>query len=185
MMKYQFSGILSKLNANYLRKKYVMKHSLVCSAVFAFLLSYVSPLFAQEKKADKKLKAAIEERLESDRLFTEVQRSKYSKDQWRRSWIGTKLSDLYKKWGAPTRSFPDENGGQIIVYETTSYSTGGTYKPGYSITESLTTQGGVVLQSNTTTVAAEDTRWVRQNIRSTNVYVNKEGIITNVTETYN
>jgi hypothetical protein len=155
------------------------------SLLLIILVTVKASVFAQEKRAGKKMKEALDERMEADANFAKYQQAKFNKEEWKHSWEGVKLSELFKKWGAPTRSFDDGSGGQVVVYETVSYSSGGTYTPGYSITESLTTVSGTVLQSNTATVAAKDTRWVRQNIRSTNVFVNKEGVITKITETYN
>lgn len=43
-------------------------------------------------------------------------------------WIGRNHSDLMLKWGPPTRSSPDGQGGQILVYE---FDQGTTVTPGY------------------------------------------------------
>ncbi|OOG19775.1 hypothetical protein BWD42_07700 [Sphingobacterium sp. CZ-UAM] len=139
-------------------------------------------IFAQDKMS-KKMKEAVEVRISSDKWNAEVQRITYEKEEWKNSWMGAKISDLYKKWGAPTRSAKDENGEQVLEYETVSYSRGGCYTPGYSIT---TYYGfGNVLDSKT--VQGKDTRYTNQTIHTTRVYTNKAGIITELKEesTYN
>jgi len=45
------------------------------------------------------------------------------------SWMGIHKSQLIKSWGAPTRTVPDGNGGEILVYE--SSKTAGTVVYGY------------------------------------------------------
>jgi hypothetical protein len=129
-----------------------------------------------QAKLDKRMKEALEQRYNDDKYYADFQRGIYNRENWKNSWVGAKLSDIYKKWGAPTKSFPDENGGQIVAYEKVSNYAGGSYTPGYTVTGYNVF--GQALSSET--VQAKDTRWASQYVEVTTLFVDKNGIITKV-----
>lgn len=141
---------------------------------FIISLFTIPRAFAQEKKTDKYTKEALEMRYSSDKYYAESQMAVYGRYAWKNSWKGAKLSELHKKWGAPTKLFPDGSGGQVVTYENTRYSTGGDYKPGYSIV-GYNIHGMAI---NRQDVESKDTRWSNTSTEIITIYVNRDGIIT-------
>ncbi|WP_162902772.1 hypothetical protein [Taibaiella koreensis] len=126
------------------------------------------------------MKEALEARIKDDKEFAKSQRWKYDDNAWKHSWEGAQLSELYKKWGAPTRSFADGDGGQVAVYENVSVYSGGSYTPGY-IETAINGFGQTVITDQKN---AKDTRWTKVYVRETTVYTNRNGLITKVDEHY-
>lgn len=148
-------------------------------AVIALLL----PAFTAgaQAKLEKRMKEALEQRYKDDKYYADFQRGIYNRENWKNSWIGVSLADVYKKWGAPTKAFPDGNGGQVVVYEKVSNYSGGSYTPGYTIT-GYNVFGQAV---NSETVQAKDTRWASQYVETTTLFVDKNGIVTEVDNNIN
>jgi len=151
----------------------------MASPLFAFLFSVAvittsgQQAFAQKtEKIDKKTQIALEERYRKDKAYAETKRSSFN----RTSWIGSKLSDLIASWGPPTRVTTDGGDGQIVIYENTSYNSGGQYTPG-TITTATNGFGQTVVVGTTN---ATDTRWASQYWESTAVYVDKDKVIIKV-----
>lgn len=152
---------------------------------FIILLFVGMNAFAQKKEIDKKTKLALEQRYKDDKFYAETKGPAYRSDVAVTSWVGAKLSDLYKSWGAPTKSFTDEEGGQVVVYDAVTNFSGGSYTPGYTITttrDQVAADGRILqrLNDETEQVAAKDTRYSYQRVETTTVYVNKDGVITKV-----
>ncbi len=139
--------------------------------------------FSQDKdvKLSKKMKEALSERYRKDKVYAESQRGIYNREEWKKSWIGVKYTDMLKSWGAPTKSFPDGEGGQVAVYEKVSNFAGGEYKPGY-IQTATNGFGQTVITGQK---QAEDTRWASQYVETTTVYVGKDNLIKKVDNTIN
>lgn len=133
----------------------------------------VSESYGQEAKLDKKMKEALTRRYEDDKHYAGFQRGIYNREAWKASWVGAKLPDLYKSWGAPTRAFPDGEGGQVVVYEKVSNYSGGSYTPGYIETAT----NGVGQTVITDYKQSVDTRWSSQYVEVITVYVGKDGLI--------
>ena len=151
---------------------------------FCLFLYTGSNAFAQQKP-DKKMKEALEQRYKEDKYHAEVVGPAFREEIARTSWVGGKLSEMYKRWGAPTKAFADELGGKVVVFEAVSNFSGGSYTPGYSITttrDQVAADGRVLqrLDDNTETVAAKDSRYSYKRVETTTVYVNKDGVITKV-----
>ena len=134
------------------------------------------PVFGQEAKLDKKTKEALAERYAADKLYADYKRGIYKREAWKASWVGAKLSELYKSWGVPTRTATDETGGQVVVYENVTNTSGGTYTPGY-IETATNGFGQTVITGQK---AAQDTRWSSQYVTITTVHVDNKGVITKV-----
>lgn len=149
-----------------------MYHYIKISCIF-FAILFLNTSVQAQKKQNRKSKEALQRRFESDKKYASYQRGIYNREEWKQSWIGVKYSDLLKSWGAPTRSLPDGEGGQIIVYEKVSNFSGGMYKPGY-ITTATNGFGQTVV---TNVKESEDTRWASQTVETTTVYVDKNNII--------
>lgn len=132
--------------------------------------------FAQETKVDKRTKEALALRYADDKHYAEFKRGIYNREAWKASWEGAKLSELYKSWGVPTRTVTDEAGGQVVVYENVTNTSGGSYTPGY-IETATNGFGQTVITGQK---AAEDTRWSSQYITITTVHADKNGVITKV-----
>lgn len=137
-----------------------------------FLISCGTAYAQNTEKLDKKLKVALEERYRKDKAYAETKRPSFN----RTSWIGSKISDLIAKWGPPTRIVSDGADGQIVIYESSTYNSGGVYTPG-SITTATNGVGQTVI---TDYKEAQDTRWASQYSESTAIYVDKNKIITKV-----
>jgi hypothetical protein len=155
-------------------KKMIM--NLNYSLCFVLCLFTGTSIFAQEAKVDKRTKEALAQRYAEDKYYAEFKRGIYNREAWKASWVGAKLSDLYKSWGAPTRTATDETGGQVVVYENVTNTSGGNYTPGY-IETATNGFGQTVITGQR---AAEDTRWSSQYVTITTVYVDKKGLITKV-----
>ncbi|MEY8762006.1 hypothetical protein [Chryseobacterium tongliaoense] len=140
------------------------------------LLSATTMCYAQQIKLDKRTKEALARRYVADKTYAEYKRGIYKREAWKASWEGVKLSELYKSWGVPTRTVTDEAGGQVVVYENVTNTSGGSYTPGYI--ETATNGFGQTVVTGQK--AAEDTRWSSQYITITTVYANKNGVITKV-----
>ncbi len=125
---------------------------------------------------EKRLKEALEQRYRDDKYYAEFQRGIYNRENWKNAWVGVKLTEVYKKWGAPTKAFPDGSGGQVVTYENVSNYGGGSYTPGYTIS-GYNVFGEEV---HSKTVEAKDTRWASQYVEITTLYVNKNGVVTKV-----
>lgn len=136
-------------------------------AFLVFFLVFGTSVFAQKKKkADENaLNFALEERYKSDKAYAENKRAAYN----RGTWIGSKLSDLISTWGPPSRMVNDGADGMIAVYEKSSFNSGGTYTPGYVVTNGL---GNVVAEKK-----SEDTRWSSSYFETIGVYADKNNII--------
>ena len=133
-------------------------------------------VFGQQAKTDKRTQEALSQRYAADKLYADYQRGIYNREAWKASWVGLKLSDLYKSWGVPTRTATDENGGKVVVYENVTNTAGGSYTPGY-IETATNGFGQTVITGQK---AAEDTRWSSQYVTITTVYADKNGVITKV-----
>lgn len=132
-------------------------------------------------KLDKRMKEALAERYATDKHYAEFQRGIFNTEAWKASWIGAKILELYKSWGAPSRAFDDGAGGKVSVYEKVSNFSGGSYTPGYTIT-GYNVYGNAI---NSETVDAKDTRWASQYVETTTVYSDKDGIITKLDQKTN
>ncbi|MGF6846142.1 hypothetical protein QFZ51_001377 [Chitinophaga sp. W3I9] len=143
---------------------------IVLTLIFSAAGSYA------QSKLDKRTKEALEQRYQDDKYYADFQRGIYNRENWKNSWVGARLSDIYKKWGAPAKAFPDADGGQVVVYEKMSNYGGGSYTPGYTIT-GYNVFGQAV---NSETVQSKDTRWASQYVETTTVFVDKNGIVTKV-----
>ncbi|MDG3582921.1 hypothetical protein [Galbibacter pacificus] len=132
-----------------------------------FFFAFGMPVFAQVKKkaAAKELRFALEERYKSDKAYAESRRAAFN----RGTWIGLELSDLIATWGPPSRMVSDGADGKIAVYEKASFNSGGTYTPGYVITNGF---GNVVEEKK-----SEDTRWSSSYFETIGVYADNSGII--------
>ncbi|MBS0031994.1 hypothetical protein ACTJJ0_33330 [Chitinophaga sp. 22321] len=148
----------------------------IYSLFFVISLFAGTSVFAQETKPDKKTKEALAQRYAEDKYYAEFKRGIYNREAWKASWVGEKLSTLYKSWGAPTRTATDETGGQVVVYENVTNTSGGSYTPGY-IETATNGFGQTVITGQR---SAEDTRWSSQYVTITTVYVDKNGVITKV-----
>ncbi|EJL75810.1 hypothetical protein [Chryseobacterium populi] len=146
------------------------------SMCFVLCLFAVESASGQETKTDKRTKEALAQRYAADKLYTDYQRGIYNREAWKASWVGAKLSELYKSWGVPTRTATDEKGGKVLVYENVTNTAGGSYTPGYI--ETATNGFGQTVVTGQK--AAEDTRWSSQYITITTVYADKNGVITKV-----
>ncbi|MGF6925967.1 hypothetical protein QFZ48_001467 [Chitinophaga sp. W2I13] len=143
---------------------------IVLTLIFSAAGSYA------QSKLDKRTKEALEQRYQDDKYYADFQRGIYNRENWKNSWVGARLSDIYKKWGAPAKAFPDADGGQVVVYEKMSNYGGGSYTPGYTIT-GYNVFGQAV---NSETVQSKDTRWASQYVETTTVFVDKNGVVTKV-----
>ncbi|WP_436491076.1 hypothetical protein [Chitinophaga sp. ARDCPP14] len=143
---------------------------IVLTLIFSAAGSYA------QSKLDKRTKEALGQRYQDDKYYADFQRGIYNRENWKNSWVGARLSDIYKKWGAPAKAFPDADGGQVVVYEKMSNYGGGSYTPGYTIT-GYNVFGQAV---NSETVQSKDTRWASQYVETTTVFVDKNGVVTKV-----
>lgn len=156
------------------KKQKIMK--LLYSLCVVLCLFAGTPAFGQEEKLDRKTKEALAQRYATDKLYADYKRGIYKREAWKASWVGAKLSELYKSWGVPTRTAVDETGGQVLVYENVTNTSGGSYTPGY-IETATNGFGQTVITGQR---AAQDTRWSSQYVTITTVYVDKKGVITKV-----
>lgn len=153
----------------------LLKYTSAIMLLTLFFFAAGSTAHAQAK-LDKRTKEALEQRYNDDKYYTEFQRGIYNRESWKKSWVGARLTDVYKKWGAPTRAFPDADGGQVVVYEKVSNYGGGSYTPGYTIT-GYNVFGQAV---NSETVQSKDTQWASQYVEATTLFVDKNGVVTKV-----
>jgi hypothetical protein len=140
------------------------------------LLSLNQNIFGQDKKdakMNKNMKEALDERHNTDSRYANSQRELYKLGTWKKSWEGVKYTELIKKWGAPTRSFPDGEGGTVSVYEKIDSYTGGIYEPGY-IETATNGYGQTVVTGSKRTI---DTRRNITNTETTTVFVGKDNLI--------
>lgn len=140
------------------------------------MMAQLMPLREDLAALRKKMKGALAARFDKDQTYAEYQRGIYNRQAWKNSWVGAKLPDLYKQWGAPTKAFPDGEGGQVVVYEKVSNQSGGTYKPA-TITTATNGFGQTVVTGQT---EAEDTRWSSRYIEVITFYVGKDNVIKSV-----
>ncbi|RNL87198.1 hypothetical protein ED312_10320 [Sinomicrobium pectinilyticum] len=136
--------------------------------VLAFSILSTSVFGQKSRKNDEALRFAIEERYKKDQAYAQAKRAAFN----RSSWIGSKLSELISSWGPPTRVVTDGADGKIAVYEKASYNSGGTYTPGYVVTNGW---GQVVAEKK-----SEDTRWSSSYSETVAVYADKDNIIREV-----
>ncbi|UNY97247.1 hypothetical protein MQE36_09065 [Zhouia spongiae] len=141
------------------------KHNRYKIAFITLFLVLGTSAFAQKKADEKALKFALEERYKSDKAYAESKRAAFN----RGTWIGSKLSDLISTWGPPSRIVSDGADGKIAVYEKASFNSGGTYTPGYIVTNGF---GNVVAEKK-----SEDTRWSSSYFETIGVYADSNGII--------
>lgn len=149
---------------------------LIYSLCFVPCLFAAISVFGQEAKANRRTKEALARRYAADKTYAEYKRGIYKREEWKASWEGKKLSELYTSWGVPTRTVTDELGGQVVVYENVTNTSGGSYTPGYI--ETATNGFGQTVVTGQK--AAEDTRWSSQYVTITTVYADKNGVITKV-----
>lgn len=143
---------------------------------FLALLSFSQDGFCQDKKevkVSKNMKEALAERFKNDSHYAYIQREYYKKEEWKKSWVGVKYTELIKKWGAPSKSFPDGEGGTVSIYEKVDSYIGGIYEPGY-IQTATNGFGQTVITGGKNTI---DSRHLVTSTETTTVYVGKNNII--------
>ncbi len=140
-------------------------------SIALILLSLNATLFAQKNKEaeqEKYKNEALDARRKEDLSFAQAARGSFNKG----SWIGARYADLIAQWGEPARSYPDGNGGIVVVFENRYSHNYGSYTPGYIITNGL---GQVVERKNPV-----DTRGSYTLGGETKIYVDKNNIITKI-----
>lgn len=153
---------------------------LFCTLSLIFFGLNVSGQDRKDVKISKNMKEALAERYKNDSHYASMQREYYKKEEWKKSWVGVKYSELIKKWGAPSRSFPDGDGGTVSVYENISSYIAGIYEPGY-IKTATNGYGQTVVTGSKNTI---DSRHLVTNTETTTVYVGKNNIITKIDWSY-
>ncbi len=123
-------------------------------------------VYAQNKKEDTL--AAIKSRLSTDITYAQSKRSAFN----RGTWIGSTLTELIKKWGAPSRIISDGGNGKIAIYSSSQVNAGGSVTPGYTTYNGL----GQVVDYKATV----DTRWSKEYTESTQIFANEKGIVTDI-----
>lgn len=78
-------------------------------------------------------------RYNKEKIFAEAQRKLFTIT----SWAGANISDLLTKWGTYTRKSELPNGISVYIFENRYSGSGGSYTPGYVVTDQ---SGNVVAQ---------------------------------------
>lgn len=149
------------------------------SQLYLILILFITQnAFAQvsaNKPSTKKMSKALTLRYERDKKYSNRLRTIDEDENWKRSWIGKNKKNVFEILGAPTKSYSDGNGGEILAYEKISTFSGGSYTPA----QVETTPNGFGKQKIMGQQLAKDTRWSRRSIERTTFYLSKESLIKN------
>ena len=110
-------------------------------------------------------RTAAEGRFNLEKSFAQSQRKIFDIT----SWAGADISDLLGRWGNFTRKNQWPNGLMVYTFEQKYSGSGGSYEPGYTVTD----QYGNILDEK----KSEDTRYSYNFTDVYEFYVDKNGII--------
>lgn len=130
------------------------------------LFSMVCLRSAAQTLASNRTKAQARYNLEKS--FADSQRKIFAIT----SWAGAEFSDLLGRWGNFTRKNQFPNGLMVYTFEQNYSGSGGTYEPGYTVTD----QYGNILDQK----KSEDTRYSYNFTDIYEFYVDQNGIIIRV-----
>ncbi len=91
-------------------------------------ITQTSTLFAQSLASNR---TKAQSRYNKEKSFADAQRKLYSIT----SWTGESISTLLKNWGNFTKRSEWQNGIQVYTFENKYSGSGGTYDPGYVVTD--------------------------------------------------
>jgi hypothetical protein len=140
--------------------------TLACLGLLFILTGICNTGMAQSRKEKKAVKKKAEEMQAAlrNRLYAEQQYANSSRAQFNfTSWVGRPVKELIESWGPATRSVSDGGNGLIYTYEQVNVRSGGSYTPGYVVTQNyygawveVERQNAVDTRYNTTTYSYHD-----------------------------
>lgn len=141
-----------------------MKKNQIILVLLLFIT--VSSRSAAQTLASKR--TAAQGRYNLEKSFADSQRKIFAIT----SWAGAEFSDLLGRWGNFTRKNQFPNGLMVYTFEQNYSGSGGSYEPGYTVTD----QYGNILDEK----KSEDTRYSYNFTDIYEFYVDKNGIIIHV-----
>ncbi len=123
---------------------------------------------AAKKKADE-MAAALKNRYDYEKYYANTSRYQFNFT----SWVGRPVAELIESWGPATKTADDGGKGLIYIYEQVTTSSGGSYTPGYIVTENQYGKWVEVERQN-----AIDTRYTTTTYSYHDIYVDENKIIT-------
>ncbi|MBN8688137.1 MAG: hypothetical protein J0M10_14015 [Chitinophagales bacterium] len=107
------------------------------TALFGLCLAALPVMATAQSLASNNTRAQA--RYNKEKIFAEAQRKLFTIT----SWAGANINDLLAKWGTYTRKSELPNGVSVYIFENRFSGSGGSYTPGYVVTDQ---SGNVVAQ---------------------------------------
>lgn len=154
------------LRCKHLLKRFRIRAINIILFAFAFYLNTTCTLLRAQTLASNNTRAQA--RYNKEKSYADSQRKTFRIT----SWAGANISDLFKKWGSYTKKNVLPNGIVVYIFEYNFSGSGGSYTPGYVVTD----QFGNVLEKK----AAKDKTYSYNFTDYYRFFVDKNQIIIHV-----
>ncbi|WP_142683882.1 hypothetical protein [Chitinophaga polysaccharea] len=79
----------------------------ISAVIFLMFFSFTG---GAQAKLEKRMKEALEQRYKDDKYYADLQRGIYNRENWKNSWVGVSLTDIYKNGALLQKLSPMEAG---------------------------------------------------------------------------